>query len=495
MWGAEQEKVRALRLAVKSERSGSEVRVQHRMHPCPGVPQSGEVKLPYGMAPNGRILHISEVESGLACRCVCPSCGGKLIANKGLIKTHHFAHHSDRLCVSAYETLLHRLAKQVIAEQKQVMLPRVVAEYENLTETICNEGIFTLDEVVIEPDLGGMRPDILGRRRVENGIKDLLIEVAVSHVCEQKKVELIRERKAATIEIDLSNVPRNASREEMEQAIITTAPRKWLFNNRQESAKEELRAEFERKAAAERERQLRRRQQQQAELEAQADRLAELFRTIRTVPPGPGTPEDQNRLELVLDTDLMDLVDIEVPGNVCFAVAARVWQLAILDWLIFNKSRLGPSFKTEDVLERLRQHSLVRQQFAMHIGEELADAVRLRQADFNSPWESVHAYLKHLAEQRMINQNGRGWRLNEQDAREAQKLVRDRADGRRRMAQLEDRIKILGGERGLDVVQWMSAQHRGLADSPAVLAMAGGRDYDNLDMHLRRLEHMREPQA
>ena len=40
----------------------------------------------------GKYLHVSEVASGAACDCVCPICGKKLIAKKGAIRMHHFAH-------------------------------------------------------------------------------------------------------------------------------------------------------------------------------------------------------------------------------------------------------------------------------------------------------------------------------------------------------------------------------------------------------------------
>lgn len=467
--------------------------MRRRVHPCPGIPQSGNVKLPYGMAHDGRLRHISEVKKGLACGCVCPSCSGKLIANKGPIKTHHFAHHSDRNCVAAYETMLHKLAKQVITDKKEVMLPPVVAKYKSSTKSICDAVMFTLDEVVIEPDRGGIRPDVLGRRKVEDGTKELFIEFAVTHPCEPEKKELIRERKVAAIEIDLSKVPRNGSKEEMEQAIIT-APRIWLFNAREENAKERLQAEFERMAAEDLARELRLRQEKQAKLDAQAERLAESFRTIRTVPLGTGSRSDQDLVDLVLDTSLRDLVGIEFPGNVCFAVAAQVWQVAILDWLILDQRGLRWEFETAHVLKQLRQRSLVRRQFADDISVDLADAVRIRHVDFNSPRESVHAYLNHLASQRLINQQYGRWYLNERTAKEAQ-MLRDRADGRHRVAQLEDRIKRLGGKRGLDVAQWMRTQHSGLAGSPAALAMAGGGNYDKLDMHLKRLENMQGPGA
>ena len=32
---------------------------------------------------DGRLLHIGEVPSGLACNCVCPGCGRRMVAKKG----------------------------------------------------------------------------------------------------------------------------------------------------------------------------------------------------------------------------------------------------------------------------------------------------------------------------------------------------------------------------------------------------------------------------
>ena len=36
-----------------------------------------EPNLTYGKNPEGRLVHIKDVPSGLACNCVCPSCGEK----------------------------------------------------------------------------------------------------------------------------------------------------------------------------------------------------------------------------------------------------------------------------------------------------------------------------------------------------------------------------------------------------------------------------------
>lgn len=50
-----------------------------------------EVFLPYGLDDNEQIVHISQVESGSSLLS-CPFCQAKLIAKKGEILAHHFAH-------------------------------------------------------------------------------------------------------------------------------------------------------------------------------------------------------------------------------------------------------------------------------------------------------------------------------------------------------------------------------------------------------------------
>ena len=87
--------------------------------------RDGNVQLAFGESEDGRILHISQVESGLACRCVCPGCKDRLVARKGLEKAPHFAHHGEVPCGHALESALHKLAKEVIDERRELLLPEV----------------------------------------------------------------------------------------------------------------------------------------------------------------------------------------------------------------------------------------------------------------------------------------------------------------------------------------------------------------------------------
>ncbi|MDD5765192.1 MAG: hypothetical protein PHW79_02900 [Candidatus Marinimicrobia bacterium] len=72
------------------------------------------IKVPYAER-DGQLIHISRVERGLACRCVCPVCKTAVIARKGKKLRHHFSHHSIGNCTA--ETVLHYIAKILVFEK------------------------------------------------------------------------------------------------------------------------------------------------------------------------------------------------------------------------------------------------------------------------------------------------------------------------------------------------------------------------------------------
>lgn len=73
------------------------------------------MKLTYGLDEQGQLAHISEVERGDACGCLCPACNSPLRAKKGEVVQHHFAHVNAE-CEHAVESALHLAAKEVLAE-------------------------------------------------------------------------------------------------------------------------------------------------------------------------------------------------------------------------------------------------------------------------------------------------------------------------------------------------------------------------------------------
>ena len=77
---------------------------------------------------DNKLIHISNVENGLKCGCICPSCKGKMIAKKGKIKVHHFAHY-NKDCGLAGETALHLKCKEIIEKNKTFWIPSVGIPY------------------------------------------------------------------------------------------------------------------------------------------------------------------------------------------------------------------------------------------------------------------------------------------------------------------------------------------------------------------------------
>src|ERR1035438_10118103 len=71
------------------------------------------LKLPFAVR-GDKIIHVSEVKSGRQSECVCPGCETPLIARKGELRQHHFAHDSGTSC--SEESALHWFGKHLLLE-------------------------------------------------------------------------------------------------------------------------------------------------------------------------------------------------------------------------------------------------------------------------------------------------------------------------------------------------------------------------------------------
>jgi hypothetical protein len=190
----------------------------------------------------GQLLHISDVEKGLNCECVCPSCGHPLVARKGEKIIHHFAHHKGKECEYGLETTLHLAAKEILAEHKRIILPEVKLDMNDHSNRwiISKEKEIGFDEVILESYQNGVIPDVLV---YVNG-KPLMIEITVTHKTDEEKIQKVRKRGISILEIDLSRYKRDISYEELEKEIIhTTHNKNWLTNqliNRTKNMVEQL---------------------------------------------------------------------------------------------------------------------------------------------------------------------------------------------------------------------------------------------------------------
>lgn len=151
---------------------------------------------------NNKLVHVDDVANGNSCACHCPKCGVPLCAKNSSKegpgrRIHHFAHaRGFEKCEGAFETSLHMLAKEVLLELGQIMLPQTShKDFPYGLVKINNIEIEKWDEQYkIRPDVEGVLED--GRR--------LLIEFRVSHKVDENKRQIIIINNLLCIEIDVN---------------------------------------------------------------------------------------------------------------------------------------------------------------------------------------------------------------------------------------------------------------------------------------------------
>lgn len=164
----------------------------------------------------GKLVYVDDIPNGAKCNCHCADCGGELIAkNNGKIKHHHFAHANGNDSLKCSQTALHLLAKEIIAEEKMVPIPR------NNTITF-----YKADSVEQEKYMEDIRPDIYAT--CED--RPFIVEILVTHETDEDKQQKIAAHKVSAVEIDLSEMDFN-SKEDVKKAIFNPQNIKILYDD------------------------------------------------------------------------------------------------------------------------------------------------------------------------------------------------------------------------------------------------------------------------
>jgi len=204
----------------------------------------------------GELVHISEVETGLACGCECPNCGERLIAKKGEVNEHHFAHDHNSDCMGATESALHLLAKEVISQSRELFIPELeieaslvgVDDIELFRESSLSAYILKYENVEVEQTVDDYRPDLtlmieqkIITDKIYFGMEPCIdVEVKVTHGVDEEKLAKVAAVTRPMIEIDVSGADTLADRQELEHWIIYHAPRRWVYHPSKEWREKEL---------------------------------------------------------------------------------------------------------------------------------------------------------------------------------------------------------------------------------------------------------------
>ena len=154
--------------------------------------------------PTKETRHISEVKNGTNCDCTCLECNNPLIAaNNGKIQEHHFKHKIASDCKGNPETGLHLLAKRIIVESNKILISSNI--------------FFNYNTSKEEKRFENLTPDV----QIFNDNDEMwLVEVVVSHYCDDSKIEKLKRLNVNCLEIDLSKTDRFISVDELRKIIL-----------------------------------------------------------------------------------------------------------------------------------------------------------------------------------------------------------------------------------------------------------------------------------
>ena len=197
-----------------------------------------------------------EVPRGAACNCICPGCNKPVIARQGTEREWHFAHAKGDACQEGYEVSVHELAKQIIRQRCELLLPALdvsvsatdaFGQLLEEREHVLNSRRIHLDECWTGKQSGEATVDVIGRIRD----REILVEITVFHRLMPEKLERLVSTGIASLQIDLAEFRvTQATRSQIEAAIFENERnRHWLYHPLIQDARQVARCRLDAKLA------------------------------------------------------------------------------------------------------------------------------------------------------------------------------------------------------------------------------------------------------
>ncbi|MCF8199114.1 MAG: hypothetical protein K9J42_10135 [Sulfuritalea sp.] len=197
-----------------------------------------------------------EVPRGAACNCQCPGCDRPVIARQGTEREWHFAHAKGGACQQGYEVSIHEIAKQMIRDRRELLLPALDIEV-SATDSfglrieermhVLNAKTVHLDECKTSQKRDEVTADVAGRL----ADREILVEITVFHRLMPEKRDRLIATRIPSLQIDLGEFKvSQATRAKIEVALFENAMnRHWLHHPRMEQARREAQTKLDAKLA------------------------------------------------------------------------------------------------------------------------------------------------------------------------------------------------------------------------------------------------------
>ena len=188
-------------------------------------------ELIYALDASGKMVYIEDIPNdkrGLACGCICSKCKSPLIAKLGHDVPHgkkpHFAHPKGVECQGAAMSALHRLAEEILEEEKAVRVPG----YKGIPAKTLS---FIEVETEKRNDRSDLQPDIVGI--AEDGLR-FHIEICNTSEVKEPKLSKITSSEITCLEIDVRGHEMDRKETLKEFLINSSDDRMWLNNTNYE---------------------------------------------------------------------------------------------------------------------------------------------------------------------------------------------------------------------------------------------------------------------
>ena len=188
-------------------------------------------ELIYALDASGKMVYIEDIPNdkrGLACGCICSKCKSPLIAKLGHDVPHgkkpHFAHPKGVECQGAAMSALHRLAEEILDEEKAVRVPG----YKGIPAKTLS---FIEVETEKRNDRSDLQPDIVGI--AEDGLR-FHIEICNTSEVKEPKLSKITSSEITCLEIDVRGHEMDRKETLKEFLINSSDDRMWLNNTNYE---------------------------------------------------------------------------------------------------------------------------------------------------------------------------------------------------------------------------------------------------------------------
>lgn len=180
----------------------------------------------------GELLSINAVPRGRACNCICPACGTSLIAHKGEIVAHHFAHETNNECYYGAELSIYRAFYDYLKKHLEFFLPDAILKFDSYkkAETIRTGYLIKLTDVILGNDSDKYPPLLLciageNKFQLVLNIDNYYSENDIKTLAEEG-----RNANTAVVIVDIESVDTITSTNDISTYIEGSNNKSWVFN-------------------------------------------------------------------------------------------------------------------------------------------------------------------------------------------------------------------------------------------------------------------------